>query len=35
MSQKSLQEAELINSIQSALDATKKEVLEAKKKKRK
>ena len=35
MSQKSLQEAELINSIQSALDATKKEVLEAKKKEKK
>nr|DAG51230.1 MAG TPA: hypothetical protein [Caudoviricetes sp.] len=35
MSQKSLQEAELINSIQSALDATKKEVLEAKKNEKK
>lgn len=35
MSQKSLQEAELINSIQSALDATKKEVLEVKKKEKK
>ena len=29
MSQKSLQEAELINSIQSAIEATKKEVIEA------